>query len=114
MREPRLKLSPADGLLDIDRTILDELKNVTFKRRYGDWDNHCPIVKVRIPSSVVIDCPKLKSHLSYGRACEQCEHFKGIVQIAWNDEESIPWHGRYAIRCAFVIERKTNMLVIEP
>lgn len=101
------------NLFDTDQTVLHQIQEVDKQRRLGNNNNSLPIVKVAIPQSITIDCPLVRPMLLQARQCQGCEYFKGIAQTAWSDEAQIPWEHKYAIRCGFVLERKTRQLVTE-
>lgn len=99
-------------LPDSNREILDELKLVDQQRRMGKHDNHLPIVDVKIPPSELIECPLTRPNVRQALQCKSCNNYRGVVQKAWDDKHVIPWSGKYAIRCGFILERRTISMVI--
>ena len=70
-----------------------------------------PQVLIAIDKRVVIRCP-LKNFMprrAY-KACPKCEYFNGIAQMS--DGEKITWHKKYVIRCAHIIERRTQLIEV--
>lgn len=100
-------------LFDSDLGILDQIQKVDLERRRGVNDNSLPIVDVGIPQTIIIDCPIVRPMSRYANKCQECAYFNGIVQTAWSSDEEIPWPAKYAIRCGFILERKTRQMVIE-
>jgi len=68
---------------------------------------------VEIDEAVIISCPKNNFQPTRAKPnCPSCEDFKGIAIMCTEPDE--PWHKKYVIRCAHVIERRThNLDVIE-
>lgn len=76
-----------------------------------------PVVDVDIHSDVVVPCPaKRFQPRRAANACPGCDYFQGVGQMVVQQagEEPLQWHQKYVIRCAHVIERRTQMFnVIE-
>ncbi len=67
------------------------------------------IVNVEIDSRVVIPCPEKDFRpRRAANACPGCDHFKGIGLMS--EEPDIGWHKKFAIRCAHVMERRTQLI----
>jgi len=98
---------------DTDESILHEIMRVDKERRSGNNHNSLPLVNVGIPLSVTIDCPIVRPMIRSAINCKKCEFFKGIVQTSWSDKEEISWSHKYAVRCGFILERKTRQIVAE-
>lgn len=104
---------PLTRLYDDDLAILEQIKLVSSERQNGRNDNALPVVDVIIPQTVAIDCPLVRPMMRYANQCKKCKYYDGIAQTAWSKDEPIPWSSKYAIRCGFILERKTRQMVIE-
>ena len=100
-------------LYDDDRAILEQIRAANLARQSGDHSVDLPVVDVAIPQTVAIDCPLVRPMMRYASQCKTCEFYDGIAQTAWSDDQVIQWSAKYAIRCGFVLERKTRQMVIE-
>ncbi len=99
---------PMGASIDTDPSILETIKQVTQQRACGRFDNMLPLVEVVIPDSVVISCPVVRQHLSQAKNCKACGHFNGIVQTTFNDEYVVQWDHKFAVSCAFPVDRKCS------
>lgn len=72
--------------------------------------NMLPIVEVDIPEQAIMACPAVGFKPRRAKVCAECPHFQGIGQMSHEGA----WHKQFAIRCAHVIERRTQIVdVIE-
>lgn len=85
-----------------------------------------PIVDVPIDERAVIPCPELGfKPRRASRACASCEQFHGIAMMTEAEEVDVKdragnvigkrpilWHEKYVIRCAYPIERRTQILEV--
>lgn len=101
-----------DQMPDTDKAILAEIKNIDQQRRMGSHDNSLPIVEVKPPPSVVIECPLTSPNLRQAVNCLSCNYFHGIAQKAWSDTHVLAWSAKYTVRCGRIIERTTRDMVI--
>jgi len=96
--------------IDTDPKRLNEIISVTKQRGIGNFNNMLPVVDVKIPDSVLIDCPMARVMLSQAKGCGHCEHFNGIVQTIFNDEYEMLWDQKFAISCGFPVDRKCKSM----
>lgn len=97
--------------LDSDNDLLQKIQKIDHAHRSGDWREGFPVVDVPVPNSVVIDCPLVRPAKIMARECCHCEHFLGVVQTSWSDDQLIPWDAKYGIRCGKPLERKCSSIV---
>lgn len=69
------------------------------------------IVDVEIDSAAIIPCPLVRFKGRYAaKCCPGCDNFKGIGLMV--DDPSMSWHERYTVRCAHIIERRTQIIEV--
>ena len=92
--------------IDTDLKRLEHIMSVNKQRGAGDFDNMLPVVDIKIPDSVLISCPMARQTLIQAKGCRVCQRFNGIVQTSFNDEINMQWDHKFAISCAFPVDRK--------
>ena len=68
---------------------------------------------VSIDESVILKCPMRSfQYVRAAKVCIICPGFNGIAEFALKEGEKFtddaPWHARYMIRCAGVVERRVE------
>ena len=91
--------------------ILEQIKAVDAERRNGKNVTAFPIIDVDIPDSVIVRCPIYANRNRAAKHCAECRHFKGVSQMAYSDDTELTWSQQYAIRCSFILERKTDDII---
>ena len=67
-----------------------------------------------IPAGLALQCPANNwKYVSAVKKCEDCEHFKGILQVT-NETipEDAPWEVRHRISCAAPIARSGMIIEV--
>jgi len=98
---------------DTDKAILEEIKRITKLRANGNFNNMLPFADVRIPESVLMNCPMARQHFIQAKNCPSCKHYNGIVQTTYNDEYVMNWASKFAVSCGCPVDRKCSVLSIE-
>lgn len=65
-------------------------------------------IDVEIDRNVVIQCPDIGFQILRAVNCKNCKNYRGLGILNADPRES--WENRYAIRCAGVIERRTQRI----
>jgi len=61
-----------------------------------------------VPEHIIIQCPITTFKPRRGINCMKCEFYGGLGIMI--EDETLPWHERYAIRCGHIIERRTHVI----
>lgn len=97
--------------IDTDKKVLKRIKAIHHQHLHGNCKNSYPVANVKIPNTVFTNCPLVRNAVIAASECKGCINFKGVMQVAWDDEQVIPWAEKYVIYCAKPIERKCFSLV---
>jgi len=61
-----------------------------------------------IDTTAIIACPALSFKLRRVTACLKCKEYRGLGVMC--TDKSKAWNERYAVRCAHIMERRTQIL----
>lgn len=72
-------------------------------------------VDAAIDARAVIPCPAVGFKIRrVASGCPGCEHYRGLAQMSMtgDDEAELAWHQQYVVRCAHIVERRTQIIEV--
>jgi len=68
------------------------------------------VTDVEINESVIISCPEIGfKPRRVCKSCVSCGYYNGLGRMSYDGG----WHEQYVVRCSHIIERRTQLLIIQ-